>query len=122
MSAPDAPDPIPLTETETMRDTFPRSIALPDHLSGEAHVVLRELAGALSYREAWAFATDGDHAEAALTAEKLERLGSHLADLCVARAEDLRRTVPDEVQEVHVDAASDAADKWFAGLRVEWVQ
>ena len=104
------------------RDLTPRSIALPDHVPEEAVVCLREMAAAFAFREAWSFASEDDHAEAALTAEKLERLGEHMRDLCVARAEDLRRTLPISEAFAYCDVAGDRALTWFNALRVEWAR
>ena len=101
---------------------FPRTISLPDHAPEEAVVCIREMAAALGFREAWSFASEDDHAEAALTAEKLEHLGEHIRDLYVARAEDLRRSLPTSEAFAYCDVAGDEALKWFNALRTEWAQ
>ena len=103
-----------------MRDFAARSIFIADSAPEEAVVCLREMAAAFGYREALSFATNEDHAAAADTASRLEWLGEHVRDLCAARAEDLRRSLPEHERDAYVDAAEDDVRRWFDGLRVEW--
>ena len=101
------------------RDTYTRTIALPDHLDATDAVMVREVVSALAYRCACYGATEDDHGEAAEVAERLERLGGWFEERCAERTEEVRGSLPDESLRAHMDGAVFPTSRWWDALKVE---